>query len=98
MKKRAGRLPVGRQSSLVLAALLALLVIGGGSGAALPTGFQETTVFTGLANREDTVVSSDFRSTSKIRPGDSSSFGRSALSSDLTFGHWPGSSQGIPLI
>ena len=44
-----GRLPVRRQVLLVLVALLALLAIGGGSGAsALPPGFQETTVFSGL--------------------------------------------------
>ena len=49
--RRDGRLPVGRQVVLVLVALFALLVIGGGSGAgALPTGFQETTVFSGLTN------------------------------------------------
>jgi hypothetical protein len=45
----AGRLPVRRQVLLVLVALLGLLASGGGSGAsALPTGFQETTVFSGL--------------------------------------------------
>jgi uncharacterized repeat protein (TIGR01451 family) len=48
----ARRVPVGRQALLVLAAFVALLVIGGGSGAsALPDGFQETTLpFTGLVN------------------------------------------------
>jgi uncharacterized repeat protein (TIGR01451 family) len=48
----ARRVPVGRQALLILAAFVALLVIGGGSGAsALPDGFQETTLpFTGLVN------------------------------------------------
>jgi uncharacterized repeat protein (TIGR01451 family) len=45
------RLPIRRQALLLSAALIALLVVGGGSGAgALPTGFQETTVFVGLTN------------------------------------------------
>ena len=45
-----GHLPLSRRALLVLVALLALLTIGGGSGAsALPPGFQETTVFSGLS-------------------------------------------------
>jgi glucose/arabinose dehydrogenase len=44
----AGRLPLRRQALLVLAALLVLLTLGGSGAGALPTGFQETTVFTGL--------------------------------------------------
>jgi glucose/arabinose dehydrogenase len=46
----AGRLPLRRQALLVLAALLLLLAVGGSGASALPTGFQETTVFTGLTN------------------------------------------------
>ena len=49
--RRAGRLRVGRQALLVLAAVLALLAIGGSGASALPNGFQETTLpFTGLVN------------------------------------------------
>jgi uncharacterized repeat protein (TIGR01451 family) len=51
MTRRPARpLPLRRQALLVLAALLLLLAVGGSGASALPTGFQETTVFTGLTN------------------------------------------------
>jgi PKD repeat protein len=46
----AGRQPVGRQGLLVSATLLLLLAVGGSGASALPTGFQQTTVFSGLTN------------------------------------------------
>jgi len=49
--RRARRLRTGRYVTLVLAAFLALLAIGGSGASALPNGFQETTLpFTGLVN------------------------------------------------
>jgi len=60
--RRERRLPIKRQAFFISAALLALLVIGGGSGAsALPTGFQETTVFSGLTNPSAIEFASDGR-------------------------------------
>src|SRR5215210_345976 len=44
------RLAFHRKALVVCAALLALLTIGGGAGAALPAGFQETIVFSNLVN------------------------------------------------
>ena len=51
MNLRRRRLPLGRRSLIMMASLCALLAYGvtAGSGA-LPSGFQETTVFTGLTN------------------------------------------------
>jgi glucose/arabinose dehydrogenase len=47
----ARRLPLARPALLALATFVALLAVVGGSGAsALPTGFQEITIFTGLIN------------------------------------------------
>ena len=46
----AERRPFGRKALLVVAALLVLLAMGGSGASALPTGFQETVVFTGLTN------------------------------------------------
>jgi Glucose / Sorbosone dehydrogenase len=47
----AGRLPLRRQALFVLAALVALIALGGSGASALPNGFQETTLpFTGLVN------------------------------------------------
>ena len=49
--RREGRLPVAGRGLVVVATLVALVAIGGGSAAgALPMGFQETTVFSGLTN------------------------------------------------
>jgi hypothetical protein len=57
-----GRLPLRRRALFVLVALLALLTIGGGSGAsALPPGFQETTVFSGLTAAAAIEFASDGR-------------------------------------
>ncbi|MGH3063427.1 MAG: PQQ-dependent sugar dehydrogenase [Gaiellaceae bacterium] len=52
MKWRFKRRPPFRRQALVLSAtLVALLALGGGQGmGALPTGFQETVVFSGLTN------------------------------------------------
>jgi uncharacterized repeat protein (TIGR01451 family) len=47
----AGRLPLRRQALLVLAALVALVALGGSGAGAVPSGFQETILpFTGLTN------------------------------------------------
>ena len=49
--RRYRGLRLRRRALVVLAAMLALLVFGGGSGAnALPSGFQETTALTGLTS------------------------------------------------
>ena len=46
-----GRPPLRRQALVLSATLVALLALGGGRGmGALPTGFQETVVFSGLTN------------------------------------------------
>ena len=51
MKMRRRRLPLGRRSLLIVGAMATLfaMAVGSGSGA-LPTGFQESTAFTGLVN------------------------------------------------
>jgi uncharacterized repeat protein (TIGR01451 family) len=51
LKRRPARpLPLRRPALLVLTALVTLLALGGSGASALPEGFQETTVFTGLTN------------------------------------------------
>jgi uncharacterized repeat protein (TIGR01451 family) len=59
---RRRRLPLGRRSLIMAAALSAVLAYGvtAGSGA-LPSGFQETTVFTGLTNPTAIQFASDGR-------------------------------------
>ena len=58
----AGHLLVRRQGFVILAALFALLVIGGGSEAnALPPGFQQTTVFSGLTAPSEIEFTADGR-------------------------------------
>jgi uncharacterized repeat protein (TIGR01451 family) len=51
LKRRPARpLPPRRPALLVLTAIVTLLALGGSGASALPEGFQETTVFTGLTN------------------------------------------------
>jgi uncharacterized repeat protein (TIGR01451 family) len=61
MNLRPRRLPFGRLLVLTAGALGALLAYGVSGSGALPSGFQETTVFTGLANPTAIEFASDGR-------------------------------------
>ena len=60
MNLRRRRLPLGRRSLLIVGAMATLfaMAVGSGSGA-LPTGFQESTAFTGLVNPSAIEFASD---------------------------------------